>query len=305
MKNIINDFKHFIDLCGQNLWVPGDGLEENFKLYVDNEDNQLDSFLNTDYEGTPLWFYFLSFDYSFFDYFKERISLKTDWDYTLLFNVDFIESSKYFSQLSEDFYYHKLNVFCPLSVLANILRKSEHFHNTDFSFTFPSITFQKIIQASPNEFFHNAKIHLNLSSLSHVLENDYDIAMKTIHSIMNHKPLKETFLSSLSETRNEDFSFLKINFFFNYPHNCPHSFNEKINPNDLKDFVTEVIYSKKQVDKKLLFQLMNKEHLILAIKTDYFSLEELPAFVSDKEIHYRLLDYKFPPTGLSTKKNKI
>jgi hypothetical protein len=173
LQNIIRDFQKFIDLSRENLWVHKDGLKENFKLYVDKPDNHLDQYLTYNYEETPLWFYFLCFDYSLFDYFKERIELKNDWDYTLLFNVDHIESSEYFKSLYESIYYHKLNPFCHFNVFFQIIKYCDNFNSQKFSFDFPFVSFEKLSEpALKSAFFKHYKINLNISSLSHILEHD-------------------------------------------------------------------------------------------------------------------------------------
>jgi hypothetical protein len=59
----------------------------------------------------------------------------------------------------------------------------------------------------------------------------------------------------LAESRSEDFFNLKINFLFQYPQYCPSSFQQKLNPQELQKFVTEIISFKKSVDKQLFFNL--------------------------------------------------
>lgn len=310
MQHIIQDFKHFIDLCGENLWVQGSGFEENFKIYVDTPENHLDDYLSSQYEGTPLWFYFLCFDYTLFDYFKERIPLKTDWDYTLLFNVDFIESSHYFVSNYQHIYYSTLTPFCPLNVLSQVIKKSEHFHGK-FNFSFPTVSFEKLSQPDLSlSFFKHAKIDLSLASLSHIISHDYETGIEIIHALMNNTKFKDSFISELSKTRTEDFFTLKINLLFQYPQVCPESFQQKLNPEELHKFVTHIIVQKQSVDKQLLFKLMGKEHLILAITNQYFSSEEISSLIQDKEIRYHLLDYKLSCVSKesdksSFKKNKI
>lgn len=307
MNKIINDFKYFIDLCRDNLWTSGDGLEENFKIHIDTPENNLDQHLNEDYQGTPLWCYFLCFEYSFFDYFKERIVFKNDWDYTLLFNIDYIESSRYFISLADSICHEKLNPFCPVETLAPLLRKEKTFHpHSQFNFSFPQQTIENLSNKTYSDFIKNLKIHFNLSSFSHIIDNHYQVGIEILHAIMKHENLKTTFLSQLSNSKDEDFFNLKINMFFHYPHNCQDSFIEKIDQKQLHLLVTEIITEKKLVDKQLLFKIMGKEHLILAIHTQYFSMEELSSFITDKKIHYHLLDYKLTPhTNPTTKKKKI
>lgn len=314
MKNIITDFKNFIELSSVNLWSYEDGLEENFKLYVDTPTNHLDIYLNNDYQGTPLWFYFLSFDYSLFDYFKERISLKTDWDYTLLFNIDYIESSTHLRSLSHLISHEKLTPFCPFEVLLDMIKKEDFLHSS-YQFSFPLESLKKLSRNFSSDFFNHAKIKFQLASFSHILQHDFNIGIEILHSLMHNDLLRNTFLSQLSHTKNEDFFNVKINLFFLYPQYCPESFVEKIDSQQLTLFVTEIISQKKIVDKKNLFKIMNKEHLILAIHTQYFSMEELSQFITDKQIHYHLLDHRLSnglhikinsnKIGLTSKKHKI
>lgn len=307
MDKIIKDFKYFIDLCSENLWAFGDGLEDNFKTYVDTPANNLDQYLNTDYQGTPLWFYFLCFEHNFFDYFKDRISLKNDWDYTLLFNVDYIESSKHFVSLADSICHQHLNPFCPFDVLFQLLKKEESFsHNSQFNFSFPQHTMDKFNHSIYSGFLKNVKINFNLSSFSHILDNHYQVGIDTLHSLMKNQNLKNTFLSQLSNSHNDHFFNVKINLFFNYPEHCHDSFIDKIDSQQLSLLVTEIISQKKFVNKDMLFKLMSKEHLILAIHNGYFSLSELSSFISDKNIHYHLLNHKLTPhNNLNVKKKKI
>lgn len=308
MEKIITAFKYFIDFSTDNLWSLGDGLEDNFKLYVDNSENQLDQYLNTDYQGTPLWFYFLSYDYCFFDYFKERISLKNDWDYTLLFNIDFIESSQYFISLSDTIYHQKLTPFCPFDVLLSIFRKEIN-EQSSFNFSVPTYSLEKFSNKVHSDFFKNAKIKFNLSSFSHIINHDHNVGIQILHSIMASDTLNPSFLSQLSISKNEDFFHIKVNLLFHYPDYCQHSFIEKIDAEQLSLFVTDIISQKQLVDKNILFKIMNKEHLILALHTHYFSIQELSNFITDKKIHYHLLDYKLnqidKPLQFHIKKTKI
>ena len=107
--------------------------------------------------------------------------------------------------------------------------------------------------------------------------------------------IKKIILSQLSNAKNNDFFNVKINIFFHYPEHCLDSFLEKIDSKQLSLLVTEIISEKKIVDKKNLFKIMSKEHLILAICTNYFSVQELSQFITDKNIHYHLLDFKLLP----------
>lgn len=303
MQKIIQDFSHFIQLSSENLWTLEGEINDNFKLYVDTPENQLDSFLSQEYLGTPLWFYFLSFDYSLFDYFKERIPLKTDWDYTLLFNIDYIQSSSYFNSLSEDFYFSHLTPFCPFSVFFHIFNQ-QYTSGKTFKFTFPILSFQKLSQPSHSlNFFDFAKIGLNISSLSHIIQHDYDTGIYSIHSIVNNPALKESFVYDLSISRQEDFFDLKINLFFQYPQLCSSDFKQQLNPQKLHQLVTQIIIEKQSVDKELLFVLMDKEHLILSLITHYFTHEELYSFVQDKEISYHLLHHKLHSVSKKILKN--
>lgn len=292
LQKIILDFKNFLELCSENLWVQGSGLEENFKIHVDKPENQLDTYLSHHYQETPLWFYFLSYDYTLFDYFQNRIPLHTDWDYTLLFNVDYIESSRYFQSIQHDIYSSKLTPFCPLNVFAHILQNCNQ-STSSFKFSFPSVSFQKLSDSRLSDaFFKHAKINLNLASLSHIVENHYSTGMDIVQHIVQHDFFTNNFIFTLSESRPEDFFNLKINLLFYFPQFCPESFKKNLNPDELNQFIIQIISQKKSVDKHLLFQLMNKEHLILAITNQYFSAQELSSFVENKEILYHLLDYK-------------
>lgn len=302
MQKIIKDFQYFIDAHSENLWALGHGLEENFKILVDKPENNLDKYLSCLYEDTPLWFYFLCFDYNLFDYFKERIVLTNDWDYTLLFNVDYIESSPYFLSMSQDIYLSKLTPFCPFDVLLQVFKHIEEVQSGSFNFTFPSESFQHLyLQEQPKSaFFKYAKINLNTSSLSHIFQEDNHVGMDIVHEIIKVDNLRNTLISQLSNARSEDFFYLKIHLFLQYPQYCPLSLQDKFNPTLLHDFVTDIIAHKKNVNKHLLFKIMDKEHLILAVTNQYFSSEELSSFVQDKKIQYHLLDYKFPTKQLST-----
>lgn len=307
MQHIIKDFQHFIDFHSENLVALGHGLEENFKLLVDKPENQLDKYLSSDYEGTPLWFYFLCFDYSLFDYFKDRIVLNNDWDYTLLFNVDYIESSQYFCSMSQDIYFSKLTPFCPFDVLLQVFKQD--FSHGSFNFSFPSESFQHLyLQEQPKSpFFKYAKINLNVSSLSHIFQQDNIIGMDIVHEIIKVDSLRNTLISQLSNARSEDFFELKINLFFHYPQYCPQSLIDKFNPEALHNFVTHIIAHKKPVDKQLLFKIMGKEHLILAMSNQYFSQDDVSSLIQDKEIRYHLLHHKLsskdlPLSNIKTKK---
>lgn len=310
MQHIIKDFQHFIDFHSENLLVLGHGLEENFKLLVDKPENNLDEYLSVNYQGTPLWFYFLCFDYNLFDYFKERIVLKNDWDYTLLFNVDYIESSDYFMSKSREFYSSTLTPFCPFDVFAQIFKHTVGFHHESSHFTFPVESFKHLYsQEQPDSpFFKYAKINLNISSLTHIFQKDNALGLDLIHAVIQYEDCKKSFISQLSNARAEDFFELKINLFFQYPDSCPVSLQSKFNPEELHNFVTDIIAHKKPVDKKLLFKVMGKEHLILAFMNEYFSPSELSSFIQDKQIRYHLLNHKFPSKNThvaSSTKNKI
>lgn len=301
MEKIIQDSKKFIQLCPENFWV-GEELHENFKILVDTNENQLDKYLNSNYQGTPLWFYFLSIDSSFFDYFKERISLKSDWDYSLLFNIDYIDSTQYFNFLSNEFCHKKLTPFCPLVILATII-KNEDF--SSFKFEFPVDSIKNFSNPNYSQFFKNAKINFNLSSFSYILDKDLKVGTDILFSIMNNDSLKETFLSQFSNTKNEDFFNVKINMLLHFPDYAPKSWITNMHSEKLNAFVTEIISQKKIFDKTLLFKLMSKDHLILALHNNYFSLKELSQFITDKKIHYHLLNHKLTPLNKSTKIKKI
>lgn len=307
MQHIIKDFQHFIDFHAENLLALGHGLEENFKLLVDKPENNLDQYLSLDYEGTPLWFYFLSFDYSLFDYFKERIVLKTDWDYTLLFNVDYIESSDYFISKSKEFYFSTLTPFCPFDVFAQIFKHSVQSPPQMSDFSFPLLSFTNLYnkEKPTSSFFKYAKIKLDISSLGHIFHNNNILGVELIHEIFKYEETKNVFISQLSNARSDDFFELKINLFFLYPDSCPVSLHNKFNAQELHSFVTDIISHKKPVDKNLLFKIMDKEHLILAMTNQYFSQQELFSFIQNKEIRYHLFNYKFPDKQTpSTRYNK-
>ena len=312
IEKIIFDFKQFIDLCSQELLVFGDGFESNFKQIVDTPENNLDLFLGEKIDGLPLWFLFLSFNHELFDYFNKRISLTNDWDYTLLFNVEYIESSKYFLSLSETIYSKNLNPFCPFDTFFQIY-KNESKNNHNFSFSEPTLTlnyFKNKLNSDTN--LKHLKIKLNICSLNHILEHDNDnnlsLSSNILHQIIQIDSLKEQLKNDISNTSPNDFCNLKLLLYLYYPNtiNCNDLLNN-INNDSINKFVIKTITSKdSKIDKQLLFKIMNKEHLILALNNNFFSLNELTDFIQDKTIYYHILDEKIPKTlNTIAKKNKI
>lgn len=304
MNNIIQDFQKFIDGCSENFWVSGDGLEENFKIIVDHPLNNLDHHLHLYHNDFPLWFHFLSFDYSLFDYFKERIKLNNDFDYSLLFNVEYIESSTYFKNISPFLISQKLTPFCPTNTLIQLLK-----HQTDSfesQFQFDESSAYKLQSYLQKNNYLTKNLKLSLASISHILEHDFNTGKKIISFIMNNNFFKKNFIEQINQSKEDHFFSIKVHLLFNFKEINQYEFIQKINKNELNHLISDIIYYKKQVDKETLFSLMNQEHLVLALSNQYFELNELSQFIKDKKIYHHILDSKYSHVeNKNTKKVKI
>ena len=304
MDKIIHDFQKFIDSCAENLWVSGDGLEENFKLIVDSPENQLDMFLHSYHNDFPLWFHFLSFDYSFFDYFKDRIQLNTDFDYSLLFNIEYIDSSSYFKKLAPLLVSQKITPFCPINPLVQLLKNQDT--SIAFNFNFDEQSAYKIQHYIQNDFYLLRNCKLSLPSISHILEHDFHTGKNIISFIMNNDFFKKFFIEQINQSKEDHFFSIKVHLLFNFKEINQYEFIQKINKNELNHLISDIIYYKKQVDKETLFSLMSQEHLVLALSNQYFELNELSQFVKDKKIYHHILDSKYSHVeNKNTKKVKI
>lgn len=304
MDKIIQDFQKFKSGCSENFWVPGDGFEENFQIIVDNHSNKLDDYLHLFYNDLPLWFHFISFDYSLFDYFKERIHLNNDFDYSLLFNVEFIESSHYFKKISPILISQKLTPFCSTNTLIQLLKYQDDSIQKKFNFDENSfIKIQSYLQKN-NPYLKNCK--LSLASISHILEHDFHTAKNIIYFFMTNDFFKNVFLEQLNQSKEDHFFSIKVHLIFNFQETNHMDFVHKINKIELNNLISDIIYYKKNVNKKTLFSLMNQEHLVLALSNQFFELNELSHFIKDKKIYHHLLDHKYSNShNKYSKKQKI
>lgn len=304
MDKIIQDFQKFIDGCSENFWVWGDGFAENFKLIVDTPSNNLDKHLHLYYNNLPLWFHFLSFEYSLFDYFNNRIQLKNNFDYSLLFNVEFIDSSSYFKEIAPILISKNLTPFCPMNSLIQLIKNQDNSISSHFDFDESSFHQLKSYLITNNSQLKNCK--LSLASISHILEHDFNTGKNILSFFMNDSYFKPILINELNNSKDDHFFAIKVHLIFNFSETSHFDFSHKINKIELNNLISDIIYQKKQVNKHTLFSLMNPEHLVLALSNQYFELSELSQFISDKKIYHHLLDVKFSNNNnSSTKKPKI